>query len=84
MRRRRIIILGIVVVLLLLAVGSCRKAGTWLVMDTTPPHAVVMVMLMGSMADRVLQVADLYEEGVSDRVWIVKEGMGPYLSLIHI
>lgn len=81
MSSRRIIILGIVVIILLLAVGSCRKAGTWLVNDSTPRHADVMVLLMGSIADRVLQVADLYEKGVSDRVWIVEEGMGPYKAL---
>ncbi len=33
-------------------------------------------MLMGSIADRVLQTADLYNEGVAGRVWIVEAGMG--------
>ena len=39
-------------------------------------HADVMVMLMGGIADRVLEVADLYHEGVAGKVWIVQEGMG--------
>ena len=56
--RSRIIILGAVVVFLVLAVGSCRKAGTWLVKADDPKHADVMVILMGSFSERVLQMAD--------------------------
>jgi uncharacterized SAM-binding protein YcdF (DUF218 family) len=67
---------GVVTVILLLAVGSCRKAGTWLVKDDQVKHADVMVMLTGSISDRVLQTADLYSEGVAARVWIVEEAMG--------
>ncbi len=68
--------LGAVLVILLLAVGGCRKAGTWLVNTDEPEHADVMVMLMGNIADRVLQTADLYHEKVAGKVWIVKAGMG--------
>jgi uncharacterized SAM-binding protein YcdF (DUF218 family) len=74
--KRRIYIVGVVTVILLLAVGSCRKAGTWLVKDDQVSHADVMVMLTGSISDRVLQTADLYNEGVAARVWIVEEAMG--------
>ena len=74
--RSRIYILGAVVVILVLAVGSCRKAGSWLVKADHPASADVMVMLMGSFSDRVLQTADLYSEGVSGKVWIVEEAMG--------
>lgn len=74
--RRRIYIVAVVTVILLLAVGSCRKAGTWLVKDDQVTHADVMVLLTGSISDRVLQTADLYSEGVAARVWIVEEAMG--------
>jgi len=74
--KRRIYILGAVVLFLVLAVGSCRKAGSWLVKADNPVHADVMVMLMGSFSDRVLQIADLYSEQVSGKVWIVEEAMG--------
>ena len=51
-------------------------------------HADVMVMLMGTLTDRVLQTADLYHENVASRVWIVEAGMGPYSILeergVHI
>ena len=82
--------LGIVLVILILAVGGCRRAGSWLVKahEPEPEHADVMLMLMGSIADRVLQTADLYNEGVAGRVWIVEAGMGADKALeergVHI
>jgi uncharacterized SAM-binding protein YcdF (DUF218 family) len=79
--RRRIYILGIVILILLLAVGSCRKAGTWLVKTDEVEQADVMVILMGSFSERVLQAADLYEQGVSDQVFIPEEAMGAYKIL---
>jgi len=79
--RSRIIKLGIVLVIVLLAVGSCRKAGSWLVKADNPAYADVMVMLTGSISDRVLQTADLYSEGVAGKVWIVEESMGAYKAL---
>lgn len=79
--RSRIYILVAILVFLVLAVGSCRKAGIWLVKADDPEHADVMVILMGSFSDRVLQVADSYNEGVAARVWIVEEAMGAYRAL---
>ena len=79
--RKRIYILAVLTVILVLAVGSCRKAGTWLVKDDQVRHADVMVMLTGSISDRVLQTVDLYSEGVATRVWIVEEGMGANRAL---
>ena len=63
-------------VILLLAVGSCRKAGTWLVKNDDPVHADVMVLLMGGFSERVSQAADLYYEKVAGKVWIVEAEMG--------
>ena len=74
--RPRVYILALVTVILILAVGSCRKAGTWLVKNDQVKHADVMVLLTGSISDRVLQTADLYSEGVATKVWIVEEAMG--------
>lgn len=68
-------------VIVLLAVGSCRKAGTWLVKTDSPGHTDVMVMLTGSIPDRVLQTADLYADGVAGKVWIVEEAMGAFSEL---
>jgi len=79
--RSRIIKLGILLVIVLLAVGGCRKAGRWLVKNDNPGHADVMVLLMGSISDRVLQTADLYAEGVAGKVWIVEAAMGASRAL---
>jgi uncharacterized SAM-binding protein YcdF (DUF218 family) len=74
--RSRIIILAAVAVILILCVTGCRKAGSWLVKADLPAHADVMVLLTGPIADRVLQVGDLYRAGVSTRVWIVEPATG--------
>jgi uncharacterized SAM-binding protein YcdF (DUF218 family) len=79
--RSRIIKIAVVLLILLLAVGSCRKAGSWLVKEDHPGHADVMVMLMGTIADRVLQTADLYTAGVAGKVWVVESEMGAYKAL---
>ena len=79
--RSRIYILGAVVLILVLAVGSCRKAGSWLVKEDHPGHADVMVMLMGTISDRILQTADLYTAGVAGKVWIVQSERGAYKAL---
>lgn len=70
--KRRIYIAAIIILILLLGVGGCRKAGVWLVKDDHPEHADVLVMLMGNITDRVLEVADLYMGGIAGRVWIVE------------
>ena len=68
--------LVLVIVLLVLAVGSCRKAGSWLVKSDDIQHADAMIMLMGGISDRVLQISDLYQQNVAGEVWIVEEGSG--------
>jgi uncharacterized SAM-binding protein YcdF (DUF218 family) len=74
--RSRIYILTGVVVILILCVAGCRNAGKWLVKADNPAHADVMVLPTGTIVDRVLQVGDLYREGVSTRVWVVEPATG--------
>jgi len=73
----RIYILGFIFLIILAVVGSCGRAGKWLVKNDQTEHADVMVLLVGSLSDRVLQTADLYHEKVASRVWIVRAGTGP-------
>ena len=73
--------MAVMLVLILLAVGSCRKAGTWLVKAHEPEHADVMVMLTGRITDRVLQIDDLYKQNVAGKIWIVEPGKGDYQTL---
>lgn len=80
--KRKISILGAVILISLLCTISCRKAGNWLVKKDTLENADAIVMLMGSIADRVLEVADLFiNKKMADKVIIVKESMGPYRIL---
>jgi len=79
--RSRIYIPVIVTIVLLLLAGACRKAGTWLVKEDQPGQADAMVLLMGSIPDRVLQTADLYGRRVAGKVVVVEESMGAYRVL---
>ena len=75
MKRRRLYIA--LFSLLLLLMLTLRYAGTFLVRTDDKAKGEVMVILMGSIPDRVLEAADLYREGFAPRVLIVEEGMGP-------
>lgn len=79
--KRRIYLLTVLIILFIFLIGGCRRAGGWLVKADEPVYADAMVLLMGSIADRVLQVDDLYKQGKADRLLIVREGMGAYKQL---
>jgi len=76
MRSRRIYILVILIFLALLSVRSCRKAASWLIEENLPPGADAIVLLMGSLPDRVLQSADLYMQDIVKHVLIVEPAIG--------
>jgi uncharacterized SAM-binding protein YcdF (DUF218 family) len=73
MRRTRLA-LAAVVVLAVLAVLAVRDAGRFLVVaDPLPSHADAIVMLGGSLSDRVLETARLYRAGVAPIVVLTRE-----------
>jgi uncharacterized SAM-binding protein YcdF (DUF218 family) len=76
MRSRNIYILIILIFLAFVSVRSCRKAASWLMEDDLPPRADAIVLLMGSLPDRVLQTADLYEQDIVKHVIIVEPAIG--------
>ncbi|MBE0655289.1 MAG: hypothetical protein IH594_15925, partial [Bacteroidales bacterium] len=69
------------IVLCAACIFGCRRAGAWLMKDDLPSHADAMVLLMGSFPERVIQAADLYRDGLADRLIIVHESMGSYRLL---
>lgn len=79
--KSRLLFFIALVAAVLLYAGACNRAGVWLARDDKPVHADALVLLMGGIADRVLQVADLYNEGVAPRIIIVTESMGAYMAL---
>ena len=42
----RILLISILILFIVLFVGSCRKAGTWLVRDDHPEHGDALLVLM--------------------------------------
>ena len=62
------------IVLVLLAVTAIFGAGRALVVaDPLPPTADAIVVLAGSISDRVLEAADLYRAGVAPEVVVTRE-----------
>jgi uncharacterized SAM-binding protein YcdF (DUF218 family) len=49
------------------------NAGKWLIKDDKPVHGDMVVMLMGGIGDRVLQVSDLYRDGAAGKIIMVEE-----------
>jgi len=79
--KAKIISLGIVLLVILVYAGGCFRAGSWLVKKDEPAHADAIIILMGSLADRVLQAADLYLDGRAKKVIIVEANMDGYNSI---
>lgn len=78
---RRILPIGIAGGITLLCFILISYAGTWLVKKDKLVHADAIVILMGSISDRVLQAADLYSQGYASTVIMVEESMGAYRLL---
>lgn len=70
--KSKIFIYGISIIILLLCVSACRKAGIWLVKEDEPRNADALVILMGSISDRVMWAADLYHENFAHKVIMVE------------
>ncbi|MBN1416835.1 MAG: YdcF family protein [Bacteroidales bacterium] len=79
--RSRILFFGLCIFFLFLIIGSCPRAGSWLVKKDEPVTADAIVILMGSIPDRVLHAADLYKEKMSAEIMMVEESMGAYRKL---
>ena len=54
------------------------SAGQYLIKKDAPVKADAMVVLMGSITDRSLQAAELFEKGMVNRVIIVEANIGDY------
>ena len=72
----RIVFFIIIFLTIFFYTGACRHAGGWIIKEDQPSHADAMMLLMGSVSDRVLHAVDLYEKGVSDEIILVETGLG--------
>jgi len=68
------ILLILVIVLaffIFLSLFIVPKLGQWLVVEDELQESDMIVVPMGSVYDRILEVADLYDEGYSDRIVLI-------------
>jgi uncharacterized SAM-binding protein YcdF (DUF218 family) len=79
--KSNICVFSILLIIIVVYVGACRKAGHWLVKEDTQMQADAIVILMGSVADRVLEACDQYKKGGGGKVMVVEESMGVYKTL---
>jgi len=79
--RSKIILISLFLAMIIICVSACRNAGRWLIKKDDPVRADGIILLMGSFPDRVLEVSDLYAQGLSDHVIFVKESMKAYKIL---
>lgn len=68
-------ILPVLVILLaffiLVGIFIVPKFGQWLVVEDELQESDIIVVLMGSVYDRILEAVDLYDEGYSDRIVLI-------------
>jgi uncharacterized SAM-binding protein YcdF (DUF218 family) len=71
---RKIGVLVVAVLLVWLAAGPLlRGAGTFLVADQAPRRADAIVVLSGSVPDRILEAVDLYKAGFAPSIVLCRE-----------
>jgi len=68
--RRRLILGGILAALLVAGTAVFFAIGQWLVVQDSLIHADVIVILSGSLPERALEAAKLYQAGYADQIWI--------------
>ena len=78
--RLKALLIFLLLAAIISVIGYC-KAGLWLIKEDHPQTADAIVILTGSIADRVLQAADIYKSGYAGKILIVNESMGAYKEL---
>ena len=79
--RSKILVFSTLLLLILICISTCRNAGLWLVKKDELKHSDAIVILMGSMEDRILEAWDLYKQEMTQRIIIVDESMSAYKVL---
>jgi uncharacterized SAM-binding protein YcdF (DUF218 family) len=71
-----------VIILILLIAFTFPRLGTWLVSEDEIEEADVIVVLMGSVPDRILEAVDIYKGDYSDKIIMVNSHMVGYDALL--
>ena len=69
----KILLFTLPVVIIVLAVFTLSRAGRWLVHSNELAKADAIVILVGSMGDRILEAEDIYSTGYARQILIVNE-----------
>ncbi len=80
MNRRNLKITAAVlaVLLFLILIILLPRAGTYILAEDDLAESDIIVILMGSIFDRVLQGADIFLEGLGEEIVMVRENMRSY------
>ena len=74
------ILLALLIILITAGTIIFRNLGTWIVKNDELKKSTYAVIMMGSLADRVLQAYDVYREGYADTLLIVESHQTPIKS----
>ncbi len=85
---RRIVLAAVVCIGLVLSgwherVRVLTAIGSFVISTDIPVHADAIVVLSGSLPDRILEAVDLYEEGWAPRIVLTEESTRPGLEDLH-
>jgi uncharacterized SAM-binding protein YcdF (DUF218 family) len=76
--KRLFITLAIILAVLLLCRLSLPSLGTFLISQDEPQPSDIIVLLMGSGPDRMLEAVDLYKQGYADQIVMVRNMVRGY------
>ncbi|NLJ89845.1 MAG: YdcF family protein [Clostridiales bacterium] len=79
-KHKKLILL--IIILVVLATYSFPRLGNWLVSEEEISEGDVIVVLMGSVPDRILEAVDIYNEGYSEKIIMVNSHMVGYDALL--
>ncbi len=80
--KQKKLIISLIVLLIILVIVFPRL-GEWLVAEDEIVKSDLIVVLMGSVPDRILEAVDLYQDGFADQIAMVNSHMVGYDILLN-
>ena len=75
------LVIALIIIVLLFVLGFPRL-GNWLVEEDEIVESDIIIVLMGSVPDRILEAVDIYSQGYSDKIIMVNSHMVGYDTLL--
>ena len=80
--KQKKLIISLIILMIILVIVFPRL-GKWLVAEDEIVKSDIIVVLMGSVPDRILEAADLYHDGYADKITMVNSHMVGYDVLLN-